>query len=90
MWMHLLHTLLLSCDKVSELMDRRKAGVDSPTVRFQLWMHRGICAGCRAYEKQSAKLDELMERRHYTGSLDGHAMEERILLALASKADPTH
>jgi hypothetical protein len=52
----------ISCKKATELIDKETVTKLSLKERTQLQLHKAICSGCRAYEKQSILLDELLKQ----------------------------
>lgn len=53
-------TLMLSCKKASELIDKSDIQGLSLIERVQLSMHTSMCKGCQAYHHQSHKLNILI------------------------------
>lgn len=83
--MSLMTTLMLSCRKATLLMEQRTVAPLSAVDRMQLWMHLRVCDGCRAFEKQNATIERLMEKRDEKPALaDTTALEQRILSAARS------
>lgn len=76
--MALIHSLNVSCDKASALMEEREFRALSGGERVGLWFHMRICDACKAYEKQSQAIDRLLEVRMAKGE-DTRALEARIL-----------
>ncbi|MBL0126423.1 MAG: hypothetical protein IPP83_02965 [Flavobacteriales bacterium] len=88
--MSLMNTLMLSCRKATELMERRTMEALGTLDRMQLWMHLRVCDGCRAFQKQNARIDEMMEVRDQPEtSLDTTGLEERVLTALEKDRSST-
>ena len=58
----LMHTLLLSCLKATELIEKKFHFKLSFRERLQLKMHKSMCKACRMYEKQSSVLNEALMR----------------------------
>lgn len=57
------NTLLLSCKKVTQLIEKRKIlGNLSLVQQIQLWMHVSMCKACQNYMHQSDVLDEAMHQ----------------------------
>lgn len=72
--------LHVNCRKATELVEERSARKLGLRERFGLWMHLLICAGCRAYERQSALIDRwLRVRRDRPSDVDSEALQQRIL-----------
>lgn len=76
--MGLIATLRVSCQKATELTERREFRALGAGERAGLWLHMRICNACKAYERQSEMLDRLMEQRA-TKAEDTKALEARIL-----------
>ena len=58
----LMHILLLSCLKATELIEKKFHFKLSFRERLQLKMHKSICKACSMYEKQSSVLHEALMR----------------------------
>ncbi len=72
--------LHVNCRKATELVEERTVRKLGLRERFGLWLHLLICAGCRAYERQSALIDRwLRERRDPPTEVDSDALQQRIL-----------
>lgn len=61
--MGLLDTLMVSCRKASELIERRELRPLGVLERMKLRFHLRICDGCKTYERQSARIDNWLERQ---------------------------
>lgn len=84
--MSLMSTLMLSCRKATELMERRSMQPLSAVERMRLWMHKQACAGCRAFSKQSETIDALMAARDTVFTeVKSDPLEERILKTIEEK-----
>lgn len=57
----LMNTLMLSCKKASELIDKQSVIKLSIKEKVMLHMHTSMCGGCKAYQKQSKLLDEFLQ-----------------------------
>ena len=57
----LMNTLMLSCKKASELIDKQSVVKLSVKEKVMLHMHTSMCDGCKAYQKQSKLLDKLLQ-----------------------------
>lgn len=62
----LMNILMLSCKKASDLIDKKSAVKLSMKENVMLHMHTAMCDGCKAYQKQSRILDELLSKHIYT------------------------
>lgn len=58
----LVHILMLSCRKATELIDKKSVISLSVREKMMLRMHTGICDACAAYQKQSKLLDNMMHQ----------------------------
>jgi len=58
----LMQILMLSCRKASELIDKKLLVKLSWKENLQLNMHTAMCDGCKAYEKQSLILDNILHK----------------------------
>jgi hypothetical protein len=56
-----MNTLMLSCKKASELIDKQSVIKLSIKEKVLLHMHTSMCNGCKAYQKQSKLLDEFLQ-----------------------------
>ncbi len=61
--MKILAPLLLSCKEASELIDRQDEHAFSMGDKIRLRAHLLACGLCRRYDRQSAKLDQLLHSR---------------------------
>jgi hypothetical protein len=82
--MGLMNSLMLSCRKATELMERASMQPLPAGDRMRLWMHLKVCDGCRAFEKQGQVIDQLITQRKVNAT-DSAALEERILQAIDEK-----
>ena len=53
---------MLSCKKASELVEKKSMGSLSFVENIQLSMHSSVCGACKQYQKQSALIDEALEK----------------------------
>jgi len=71
---HIMHILMLSCLKATELIEKRFHVKLSFKERLQLRMHLMMCEKCTRYEKQSAFLEKgiqnLANTHFHTENLD--------------------
>jgi hypothetical protein len=59
----IMHLLMLSCKKATELIEKKSLVGLSFRENFQLRIHKSMCDACSAYEKQSLKIDELLKNQ---------------------------
>ncbi len=79
---------MLPCKKATELIEKRSLVGLSLKEKIQLHLHKTMCDACAAYQKQSKKIDELLERYIHTsetddpGSYQNHELKEKIINSL--------
>lgn len=84
--MGLMQTLMLSCRKAAELIERQSFAPLPAGQAVQLWMHSRICAGCKAFQHQSALIDTLLEKRGIEPvPMPTEPLEQRIITAIYNK-----
>lgn len=54
--------MVLSCKKATELIEKKSFIKLNPREKIQLSLHKSLCDACTAYEKQSKKIDELLQK----------------------------
>lgn len=67
----LLHILLYSCLKATELIDKRSVARLTWLETIRLHFHKSLCDACTSYEKQGRLMDEILHEHFHT-----HAAEE--------------
>lgn len=81
----LMHYLMLSCKKATELIEKKTVVRLSFKEKVQLRMHKSMCDACTAYEKQSRKINELLHKHFHSVSIDNtviltnEALKEKIM-----------
>jgi len=65
--MKVLNAIILNCEKASLYIQKNQEGTLDLKGRVQLRLHLMVCKFCRAYEKQSQKLNELIGQ-HFSPS----------------------
>lgn len=84
-----MYMIMLSCKKATELIEKRALVRLSSKEKIQLHLHKTMCDACTAYQKQSKKIDELLERYIHTsdfnnsGSYQNQELKERIIKNLS-------
>lgn len=53
---------MLSCEKASELIEKKINSKLTAKENIQLRLHTSMCDACRAWEKQSVNLDQTLSR----------------------------
>lgn len=56
-----MYLIMLPCKKATELIEKRSFIGLSAKEKIQLHLHKTMCDACTAYQKQSKKIDELLE-----------------------------
>ena len=77
----LMHILMLSCKKASELIDKKSLVQLSAKENIMLHLHTSMCDACTAYQKQSKIVDTLLEN-HFTNSqtsIQNAELKEKII-----------
>lgn len=59
----ILHFLMLSCTKATELIEKKTLFNLSALENFQLKLHKSICDACTNYENQSKIIDDVFRDR---------------------------
>ncbi len=62
----LFHFLFLSCDKATELVEKKLLHKLSIKEKLQLKVHMMMCDPCSTYEKQSTIIDEVLSKEKST------------------------
>ena len=79
---NLMHILLLSCSKATELMEKKFHFKLSATEKIQLELHKLMCDACKRYEKQSEIIEEgiksEIESHNSKTELDTEALKTKI------------
>ncbi len=57
----IMHFIILSCRKASELIEKKQLFKLSFREKIQLNMHTSICDACARYEKQSEQLNQMIK-----------------------------
>lgn len=76
---------MLSCKKATELIEKRSLIGLSFKEKIQLHLHKTMCDTCTAYQKQSKKIDELLERHIHTSDTNNsatyqnHQLKQKII-----------
>ncbi len=55
--------IFLSCQKATELVEKKQITGLSCKQKFQLILHKAMCGVCKNYEKQSHYIDVLLRKR---------------------------
>ncbi len=60
----LMNILLLSCQKATELLEKKLHVKLSFLERLQMKLHIGMCDACKSYEKQNIELESLLKNQN--------------------------
>ncbi len=66
MMKRLMNILMLSCQRATELIDKKSVVELSLKEKVMLRMHTSMCDACTAYQKQSKTLDKLLHGHVHT------------------------
>lgn len=58
----MMHILMLSCKKATELIEKQNYFGLNSVEKIQLRMHTSMCNACSNYQKQSQKIDTYLEK----------------------------
>jgi hypothetical protein len=81
----IMNTLMLSCRKATELIEKQSVFELNTLEKTQLFFHLKVCEACKQYEKQSTIIDTIMQDT-YTLKSDKSEVEELIQPTEADKA----
>lgn len=77
--------IFLSCEKATELVEKKHIAGLSCKEKFQLELHNAICSACKIYEKQSRYIDVLLNKhvlQHEMQVTDTKDLQIRIKMRL--------
>lgn len=87
----LMNWMLLSCKKVTELIEKESLFQLSAKERMRLKLHASMCAGCKNYQKQSQFIDAIIKQLMITDlgistiKKEDEALKNRIINTLSAK-----
>lgn len=85
--MSLLKPIILSCQQASAFIQKKEAGALGPVDRARLKVHLAVCALCRQYEKQSARLNDLLDTHfHQAQAQDNSAFKAKLKKEIQKKS----
>lgn len=77
---NIMNKMMISCDKATQLMERRTDSGLSFTERLKLKFHTSMCDGCTNYQKQTKLINDILRKHldinfeartlHYAGAAD--------------------
>ncbi len=77
--------MLLSCQKATELIEKKQISGLSRLERWKLAMHLRLCRYCKNYEEQSRQIDAFMESAKAGGENLKMEWKERLVSDLLNK-----
>ena len=88
--MDMMSKLMLSCEAVSQLLEKKLRQKLTYQERVQLFFHTAMCDACKAYQKQSLLLEELFNAKKQSNApldldVDSLNLEKKILRRLEEK-----
>jgi hypothetical protein len=81
----IMHIILYSCRKATELIDKRSVMGLSWMERTRLFMHKSLCDACTTYDKQSRLIDRFLHHHLHdhqeenAPQLQNDELKERII-----------
>ncbi len=71
-----MYLIMLPCKTITELIEKRSLVGLSFKEKIQLHLHKTMCDACTAYQKQSKKIDELLERYIHTSDTNNSGFHQ--------------
>jgi len=71
-----MNSVMLSCKKATELIEKRQVGKLALMERLQLSMHTSMCDACSAYEKQSVMINRAIGRWFQGKTVAGNSLSQ--------------
>ena len=81
--------LMLSCQKVAQLIEKKLETSLSRTEKMQLSMHTKMCQSCSNYQSQQGLIDQVLRVDYKSSSnkIECEALKASILNQLRSEGD---
>jgi hypothetical protein len=73
-----MNILMISCQKATELIDKRQALGLSLPERFRLHFHTAMCDACQLYESQSRVVDRLLGKELRKDADSGSVSDDQL------------
>lgn len=70
-----MHWLMLSCKRATQLMEKKMHFGLNPVEKMQLKLHKKACKFCTAYEKQNEIIDKVLQEG-MAEHIQGHNLSE--------------
>jgi hypothetical protein len=69
---------MLSCQRATELIEKKSVLRLSVLESLQLRLHKSICDACTNYEKQSNSIDALLQKDNPESTISNPSLQEKI------------
>lgn len=81
-------SLFISCKQASQLIQQKELGQLTFYAALKLKIHLAYCSLCRLYEKQSAQINQLLER-HFKSppTADNHDFKNHLKAEIRKKSE---
>lgn len=86
---NIMHILLLSCAKATELMEKKFHFKLSYTEKIQLELHKMMCDACKRYEKQSEIIEKGVKAQTSSKKNDLEIDTEKLKSQIIKKLEST-
>jgi len=90
----IIHLILLSCIRATELIEKKSLFGLSWIERLQLRLHTNVCEGCTIYQQQSILLDKVLQAQainfdelNLLPQVKNESLKQSILLSLDQASD---
>jgi predicted anti-sigma-YlaC factor YlaD len=81
-------SILITCKEAGTYIQQKEQGNLNAWGRFQLKLHLWYCKFCRAYAKQSAKINQFLERHFQEKtSPQNEAFKQKLKAEIQKKAN---
>lgn len=77
--MNIMKSMMLSCDKATELMEKKVDFGLTLTERLKLKLHTGMCDACANYQKQTALIHQLLQKQIGMEGYDQSAQHPAVI-----------
>lgn len=74
-----MYLIMLPCNKATKLIEKKSLVGLSFKEKIQLHLHKTMCDACTAYQNQSKKIDELLERYIHTSETNNSGYQNQEL-----------
>lgn len=70
----LMNALMFSCQKATELVEKKMYFRLTAKEKIQLFLHTGMCKACKHYKKQSEWINQVMQGFRYSETSVGSSL----------------